>query len=232
MTEEVPTLFTVWNTPVKVKPAVLVNLLVAWSALSWLAGQQLPESSWPARLLVGALSTTALLAADLGHTLAHVVSARYAGAPMDAILVSMGMPRTLYFDNEVPPRTHRMRALGGPIYNALGLLASLFLRMLTSYGSPARLVADWSCIGHGMILAGSITPLPLVDGGTILKWTLVERGRTPAQADAVIRRLNLVIGAIAVTAGVVLVLLHYWLPALGLAAAGAIAIGAALGKIR
>jgi hypothetical protein len=28
-TEETPTLFTVWNTPVKVKPAMLGNLVVA-----------------------------------------------------------------------------------------------------------------------------------------------------------------------------------------------------------
>ncbi|MBC8248234.1 MAG: hypothetical protein H8E90_01025 [Anaerolineales bacterium] len=230
-TNKVPTLFTVWNTPIKVKPGVLVNLLVGWIALSWLAGQQLPESSWAARLLVGAISTFALLVADLGHAMAHIVSARYAGAPMDVILVSMGMPRTLYFDNDVSPQTHRLRALGGPVFNTLGLLASLLLRLLTPYGSLARYVVDWSCIGHGMILAGSLAPLPLVDGGVILKWTLVERGRTPAQADAVVRRLDLVIGAVAVTAGVVLATQRHWLLALGLTAAGAIAIGAALDKI-
>jgi len=230
-TKEVPTLFTVWNTPIKVKPGVLGNLLVGWIALSWLAGQQLPESSWAARLLVGALSLAALLAADFGHALAHIVSARYAGAPMDEILVSVGMPRTLYFDNDVSPQTHRLRAMGGPVFNTLGLLASLLLRLLTPYGSLARYVVDWSCIGHGMILAGSLTPLPLVDGGVILKWTLVERGRTPAQADAVVRRLDLVIGAVAVTAGVVLATQRHWLLALGLTAAGAIAIGAALDKI-
>ena len=144
--KEVPTLFTVWDTAVRVKPAVLANLLIAWVALSWLAGQQFPDSSWLARLLVGALSTTALLVADFGHALAHIVSARYAAAPMDEILVSAGMPRTLYFDNDVPPQTHRMRSLGGPIFSALGLLVSLFLRTLTSPGSPARMVADWSCI--------------------------------------------------------------------------------------
>ena len=74
-------------------------------------------------------------------------------------------------------------------------------------------------------------PLPVVDGGVILKWTLVERGRTPAEADTVIRRLNLAIGAVALVAGVVLAIVRYWLPALGLAAAGAIAITAELGKI-
>ncbi len=231
-TKEVPALFTVCSTQIKVKPAVLGNLLVGWVALTWLAGQQVSESSWATRLLVGALSLAALLVADFGHAMSHIVSARYAGAPMDEILVSAGMPRTLYFDNDVPPQTHRMRSLGGPIFSALGLLASLFLRLLTSPGSPARMVANWSCIGHGLILAGSLAPLPIVDGGVILKWTLVERGRTPAQADAVIRRLDLVIGAMAITAGVALAILRYWLPALGLAAAGAIAIGTALNKIR
>jgi hypothetical protein len=228
----VPTSFTIWNTQIKVKPAVLGNLLVGWVALSWLAGQQLPESSWATRLLIGALCLAALLVADFGHALAHIVSARYAGAPMDEILVSAGMPRTLYFDNDVPPQTHRMRSLGGPIFSALGLIVSLFLRALTSPGLPARMVADWSCIGHGLILVGSLTPLPIVDGGVILKWTLVERGHTPAEADAVIRRLNLVIGAVALVAGVALAVLRYWLPALGLAAAGVVAIGAGLGKIR
>ena len=232
MAEEAPTLFTVWNTPVKVKPAVLGNLLIAWVALSWLTGQQFPDSSWPTRLLVGALSLAALLVADFGHALAHIVSARYAAAPMDEILVSAGMPRTLYFDNDVPPQAHRLRALGGPIYSALGLVVSLFLRILTSPGSPARMVADWSCIGHGMILAGSLTPLPIVDGGVILKWTLVERGRTPAEADAVIRRLNLAIGAMAIVAGMVLATQRHWLLALGFAGAGAIATGVAMDKIR
>lgn len=231
-TKEVPILFTVWNTSVKVKPAVLGNFLVGWVALSWLAGQQVPESSWAARLLVGALSLAALLVADFGHAMSHIISARYAGAPMDEILVSAGMPRTIYFDNDVPPQTHRMRSLGGPIFSALGLLVSLFLRTLTSYGSLVRVVADWSCIGHGFILAGSLTPLPLVDGGTILKWTLVERGRTPAEADVVVQRFSLVIGAVAITAGVVLTTQRRWLPALGLVVAGVIAIGAGLGKIR
>jgi len=81
-------------------------------------------------------------------------------------------------------------------------------------------------------LAGSLTPLPVVDGGVILKWTLVERGRTPAEADAVVRRLNLAIGAMAIVAGVALATQRNWLLPLGLIVAGAIAIGAGLGYIR
>jgi hypothetical protein len=231
-TREPQALFTIWDTPVRVHPAVLANLLSLWGVLSWLAGRRAPERPWSLRLLIGAASTATLLAADLGHALAHIVSARYADAPVDEIVVSAGMPRTLYADNDVPPRVHRLRALGGPVLNATGLLASLVLRPLAPRGSPLREVVDWSCAGHGLLLAGSLAPLPMVDGATLLKWTLVERGQTPAAADETLRQVDLALGAAATTAGVALAARRRWLPALGLVGAGALAIAAALGKIR
>lgn len=234
-----PTLFTVWGTPIKVKPAILANLLGLWGLLSWLAGRGRPERPWPVRLLAGALSTVALLAADIGHAMAHIVSARYAGAPMDEIVLSEGMPRTLYYDNDVPPRVHRLRALGGPVYSAVGLLTSLILRALAPRGSLIREVAGWSSLGHGLILGGSLVPLPFVDGGTLLKWTLVEQGRTEEEADEVIRQIDLGLGAATATAGVALAATGRglptrprWLAALGLIAGGAIAIAAARGRIQ
>ena len=223
--------FTVWGTAVRVKPTFLANLLGLWGFLAWLAGRSHPERPWPLRLLVGLLSMTVLMVADLGHAMAHTISARYAGAPMDEILISEGMPRTLYHDNDVPPRVHRLRALGGPIYSAVGLAISCLLRGLAPHGSLAREVAGWSCLGHGFIFGGSLAPLPIVDGGTILKWTLVERGRTPKQADEVVTQVNLSLGAGLTATGVTLAAARRqesparrWLPALGLIAAGAIAI--------
>jgi hypothetical protein len=231
-TKEVPTLFTVRGTPVKVEPIVLGNLLAAWGGLAWLAGRRRPDLPWPARLLIGMLGLLALLAADLGHAIAHTVSARYAGAPVDEILVTEGMPRTFYRDNEVPPHVHRLRALGGPIYSAVSLLGSLALRASTPSDSVAHDLANIACLGHGFILAGSLMPLPFVDGGTIVKWTLVERGCTPAKADTTLKRVDLALGTAATTAGLAFGLSHRWLLALGLVASGAIAIGAALDKIR
>jgi hypothetical protein len=227
-----PTLITVWHTPVKVKPAILANMLGLWGLLTWLAGRREPEHPVLIRLLVGGLSTLALLSADLGHALAHIVSARLARAPMDEILISEGMPRTLYRDDDVPPKAHRLRALGGPVFNGVGLLASLALRRLAPHHSAWREVLGWSSLGHGLLLAGSLAPLPIVDGGTILKWTLVEQGRTPAQADRVVRRAGLVTGAGAAAAGVALAARRRWLPALGLLAGAAVAIAAAMDKIR
>ena len=151
---------------------------------------------------------------------------------------SAGMPRTIYFDDDVPPRMHRQRALGGPIYSALGLAISLILRALSPRGSTVREVAGWSCVGHAFILS-SLAPLPVVDGGAILKWTLVDRGRTPAEADDVVRQVDLSLGVGATATGIALAAAgrqqsaaRRWLPALGLVAAGAIAIAAALDKLR
>jgi hypothetical protein len=230
--DEPPTLFTVWGTPVKISPLVMVNVLGLWAGLSWLSGRRQPKRSWSTRLLVGALSTLALLVADIGHAMAHIVSARYAGAPMDEILVSEGMPRTIYHDNDVSPQAHRLRALGGPVFSAMGLLTSLLLRQRAPSGSTTREIVDWSCIGHGLILGGSLAPLTVVDGGSILKWTLVEQGKSPEEADATVKRASLALGAAATTAGVALATKRRWLPALGLLVAGAVAIGAALDRFR
>lgn len=226
--EQARTLFIVRGTAINVKPVFLANLLALWGGLSWLARRRVPERSWPACLLVGAGSALALLAADLGHAVAHIFSARYAGAPMDEVLISEGMPRTLYEDNDVSPRVHRLRALGGPIFSAVGLLVSLLLRSLTPRDSTMRELVNWSCLGHGFILTGSLAPLPMVDGGSILKWTLVERGRTPVEADTVVRQVDLAMGAAATAAGATLALRRHWLPALGLAAAGVLALAIGL----
>lgn len=237
--KDTPIAFSVWGTPVKVNPAILANLLGLWGLLSWLAGRHRPERPWFLRVVIGFLSTVALLIADLGHAMAHIISARHAGAPMDEIQISAGMPRTVYFDNEVPPSVHRLRASGGPVYSALGLLTSLGLRALSPSGSALREVADWSCLGHGFIFLGSLVPLPFVDGGTLVKWTLVEQGRTPSEADEAVRQVDLALGLSATATGLALAAAgrrrsgrQRWLPALGLIAGGAVAILAALDKIR
>jgi hypothetical protein len=234
-----PTLFTVWSTPVKVHPAALANLAGLWGLLSWWASRRQPERPWPLCLGLGFLETLVLLSADVGHAVAHIVSARFAGAPMDEIVISSGMPRTVYHDNHVPPRAHRLRALGGPVFSALGLLVSLILRALTSRGSATRDVTDASCLGHGFILLGSLMPLPFVDGGSLVKWTLVESGHSESEADALVRTVDLALGTACTTTGLLVATTHRgwparqrWLPALGLLAAGGIALAAALDRIR
>jgi len=173
-----------------------------------------------------------MVVADVGHALAHSISARAAGAPMDKIQLTSGMPRTVYYDEAVPPRAHILRALGGPLFSALGLVLSLVARSHLPRDSITREVADWSSIGHGLIFTGSLAPLPIVDGGSILKWSLVESGQTPAQADQIVEQAGVATGIVAGSAGVAFAARRRWLPAAGLLVASLIAIAAAKGKIR
>jgi hypothetical protein len=229
---EMQSFFSILDTPVHVKPGFLANLLALWAGMTWLSGKKHPEPHFPVRLLASALSASALILSDVGHAFAHTISARYAGAPMDEIVLSSGMPRTIYYEDHVPPRAHRMRALWGPLFSVLGLGISLLVRSLVPRHSIAREVADWSSVGHGLILTGSLAPLPIVDGGSLLKWTLVDHGRTPTEADQIVKQAGIATGVAATGAGVMFATRRRWILAAGLLAAGMVAIGAALGKIR
>jgi hypothetical protein len=226
------TLFRVLGTPYKADAGLLVNLAALWGLMSWLAGRRRPERSWSAQLGVGALSAAGLLTPDLAHTFGHVVSARRAGAPVDEVVFSDWMPQTLYADNDVSPDAHRARATGGPVMSGVAFSISLLLRSLSPRGSLGRELMDGICVGHGFIFFGSLLPLPMVDGGTLLKWTLVERGRTPAEADEVVRQVDVGLGTAAVATGVVLALRSEWWPALGCLAGGAVALWSALRRRR
>jgi len=216
----------------EISPGFIFNLLALWTGMSWYLGIKNPYWDKFYRIVGGALSALALIAADVGHAFAHTFSARAAGAPMDQIKLSSGMPRTIYFDQHVPPRAHILRALGGPLYSALGLATSFVLGSLLPRKSMAREVVDWSIIGHGLILAGSVAPLPIVDGGSILKWSLVENGQTPQAADRMVEKSGIAAGIAAGAAGAGFAARRRWLPAAGLLAAGIIAVAAAKGKIR
>ncbi len=217
---------------VKISPAVGLNLLALWAGAAILASRREPERSWPIRLAVGAISAVIWASVDFGHALAHSVSARMVGASMDEVRISQGMPRTIYYDNDVPPRTHIVRSLGGPIFNALALLLSLVLRTLSPAGSLGRELAGDAVLGHGLLLAGSLAPLPIIDGGVILKWRLVEGGRSLEEADQLVQTAGVATGAAAIGVGVAVATRRRWLPALGLIGAGTVAIAVALNKLR
>jgi len=226
---QLKTLFKINGVLVRIKPFVLLNLPALWAGITVFLGRKHPEWSWPLRLIIGALSMLTWLIADIGHALAHTVSAKISGAPMDEIQI-VDMPRTIYFDNDVPPEIHRMRALGGPVYSAAGLGTSLLIRSATRPDSASQELATWSALGHGLILVGSMAPLSIVDGGVILKWTLVDRGYPEDEADQVVQKAGLITGAMAMGAGATMAIRRRWLPAAGLLGAGIVAIAASIKK--
>jgi hypothetical protein len=78
----------------------------------------------------------------------------------------------------------------------------------------------------------SLSPLPPVDGGTILKWTLVAKGKTETEADKVVQRVDWILGIIVVITGIGLIFLRIWIIGLILLCVGGIVFGVVAGKIR
>jgi Zn-dependent protease len=199
-TDEVTTLGRLFGTPVVVKGITWLPVaeLVAWAVLAWMAGKGRPARPWRERLGVGALTTMVMLGSEYCHNLAHAAAARLVGRPMDALRIVWGMPLVVYYDindQTVTPRQHILRALGGPLCNALLLLLAWPIRRLTRPGSIAREVANAAVNANAFLCTVSLLPIPGIDGGPLLKWSLVERGYTVAQADEAVQGVNRLLGA-------------------------------------
>lgn len=195
------TIFSFNGTPVVARKEFWPIPVLLTGVLTWIAGLRKAERSWPQRLEVALLAMPFALVADIGHALAHTISARFAGAPTDEILLSAEMPRTLYKNNTVPPRIHILRSLGGPIFSLICVIVSYFWRRNSPGGSLNRELADTSLACHSFILLGSIAPFPMVDGGTILKWKLVDTGVSPEQADRSVQKINQGLGIACLATG-------------------------------
>lgn len=187
-----------FDTTVRVKVSVVVPYGLLWGGLTWWGRCQHPERGIWHGLLIGGATLVVLTPVDFGHAFAHIFSARYAGAPLDELRISANMPRTLYWHNDVSPDAHRLRALGGPIFNALGFLLSLTTYRVVPRHSVAHELSGWSAL----VLIMCLMPLPVVDGGTLLKWTLVAHGRNEAEADELVRRIDLGMAALGGIMGV------------------------------
>lgn len=213
----------IFRTPVKISPSFLVFILPLWAVITWLGIRWHPGRGLWAGILIGFVTVLLLLVAEIGHPIAHIFSARLAGAPMDEIRISAetGMPRTLYWNNEVAPKAHRMRAMGGVAFNLLMFSLSMAIYALVPAKSLAAELSAWSTAGHALLFTMSMAPVPSVDGGSILKWTLVNNGKTIGEADKIVNRVDWAIGIAAAAAGVVLLALRSWV-------AGGILMGIAL----
>lgn len=170
--------------------------LVAWLGLSWWARRRKPGRTLPQQLGVGLLSVPFLLGWEWLHNIAHAAAARWAGKPMDRLLIFFGMPNCIYtLENHrsTLPRQHISRALGGPIFNGAAMLLIRLLRRTTPPHSLVREMLDLSVNMNTFLTAASLIPLPGIDGGPILKWSLVEGGKSSQEADAILQKVDLAI---------------------------------------
>jgi Zn-dependent protease len=174
-----------------------VTQFLLWGIMSWFAGRREPSRTWGQKVAIGGMTTAVILGSEWCHNLAHAAAAKLVGQPVDAIRITWGMPILIYIDINDPavtPRQHITRALGGPLFNLAVLPVALLARFFTRSDSPARDVAS-AAVGMNTFLASvSLLPIPGIDGGPILKWSLVERGKTLEEADETVKKVNLATG--------------------------------------
>ena len=145
----------IFDTRVTVARRVFVELGAAWLALTWWERYRHPARGIWHDSMVGLATLIVLIPVDLGHALAHIFSARHAGAPMDEVRLSGGMPRTLYRNNDVSPDVHRTRALGGLIFNLLGSLVSSVMYLAVPPRSLVRELSATSAVGHALLFVAN-----------------------------------------------------------------------------
>ncbi len=167
--------------------------LFLWFFFSRGASKRSPGSSRLNWIVEGFLKMGVMLGSEWCHNLAHLITSNLIGKPMDQMRIQLGMPRCLYQeinDREVTPRQHIIRSLGGPVINLLLLPISGLAKLLTKPGSIARETAKTAEQTNLFLAFVSLLPIPGIDGGPILKWSLVERGRTIEEADKFVKKVN------------------------------------------
>jgi Zn-dependent protease len=135
----------------------------------------------------------ALLGSEWCHNLAHAFIANRINKPIDAIRITFGMPLLVYFDPndpEVTPREHMLRAIGGPAFNALTLLPLLLLLRGTREDTPANFLARLAFGTNLFLLGASLIPHPSLDGGPLLRWSLIDAGLSGGEAEKIVKRVN------------------------------------------
>jgi len=134
-----------------------------------------------------------VLGSEWCHNLAHLLASNWIGKPMDKMRIQAGMPRCIYQeinDSNVSPRQHITRSLGGPVISFLLLQVTGLARTLTRSDSIAGETAKTAYQTNLFLSLISLLPIPGIDGGPILKWSLVERGKTIEEADHIVQKAN------------------------------------------
>lgn len=226
-----------YETPVVIKGITWVPVLelAAWGLSAWLVARKRPDWSPGKWITAGALTSLIVFGSEWCHNLAHAAVAHHIGKPADAVRIFWGTPLLIYYDTDdqqVSPSQHVLRATGGPLFNSLMVPLTLLARRATRDGTLARYCADVAVGTNEFIAAMALLPIPGIDGGPILKWSLVRGGHSPQEADEGVKKVNLVVGSgLGVAAGVAISKRRKWIGAT-LAAFAAISLAIGMGILK
>jgi hypothetical protein len=195
LTAETQIIGKLFETPVTIRGYTWLPLtqLVMWGIMTHVSKRKRPEEGFSRHITEGALTSSAILGSEWCHNLAHVFIAEWIGKPMDELQIQFGMPRCRYEDlndREVSPRQHVIRSLGGPLINLLMIPLTTLAKFLTKTDTIARETAKAALQTNVFLSVVSLLPIPGIDGGPIVKWSLVEKGYEIEEADQMVQRVN------------------------------------------
>ncbi len=215
---DIPTLVTINGVPLKARRGFWLMVVLLWALLATVGLWRWPGQTLLAYVLVGGAGTLLAMMADIGHAYAHTLGAKMAHAPTAVILLGADMPRTLYRDEAVSPHQHLARSMGGPLYSWIGAAVGLVALRLTVPRTAGHYLAEIWTLSNGLIGAAILLPLPVVDGGVIVKWLLVMTGTDEALADKIVRRVDVVLALLLLVGVGIVALMGWWMAAVGLVA--------------
>lgn len=177
------------------------------------------KPKWPrlARWLLAILWYGMYQTADTLHSVGHILSAKRAGAPMDAVIVQYGFQLSAYHNNDVTPQQHIGRAIGGPLLSGL-MAGSGFVvwRLFRRVPILRDLLEAW--FAFNAIFAGALIAVtPSFDGATLLRNGVTLLTGDEALGDEAVQQVGFATALGALLAAFVLLVRGKPLLALGLA---------------
>jgi hypothetical protein len=157
----------------RIYPSALVGTLMLVLLLSGAAFWGIDMSMADA-VLTGVFCTALFWLSDLVHNYGHAFAARRMGHPMIGIRFFWILGANVYPSNEseLPPRVHILRALGGPIANALlSVVAGLIWLAVRGQGEVIYWSALWFFLLNVFFYTLQVfAPLGFNDGAVIWKY--------------------------------------------------------------
>jgi Zn-dependent protease len=154
--------------------------------------------------------------ADTLHSVGHILSAKRAGAPMDAVVCQYGFQFAAYYNNDVTPQQHMGRAIGGPLLSTVMATNTFVLwRILRRVPIIRELLEAWFAF-NAIFAAGSLVPTPTFDGSTLLRYGVGLATGDEALGDEAVQQAGFAVAAGTMLAAFILLLRGKWTLAVGL----------------
>lgn len=154
-------------------PNVVIGIAALWVIFTAIAYLMI-RLSLPESLIGGFIATLIHYSLDTLHHFGHYLAGKRVGYPMKGVRFWWILGQSIYPSDEpeLPAQTHVQRALGGPIFSGLiAIIAGIVTWLLIPRGGLSYWLALFAFLESLFVFSlGAFIPLPVLDGGTLLRY--------------------------------------------------------------